>query len=431
MERNLLVCTGMLMMIIFTVTGIAGAAGQELDLEASVNLALENNRDVKVAEKDYAAADWRLRELKADKLPVVNLKHTDTRVKPNPSEALYQYLKYDPPETNYYNNQLTVSVPLYTGGQLEGLIKQADINRKVADLNLKKVKQQVKLEATVAYFNLLQANSLAKLNEETVNRLTNHLKNARGRFTTGVATKNDVLRSEVELANAKENLIKAQNDSDLAQANFNNIMGRPLTTAIAVKADLSYQKYDGSLAECTKRALQSRVEVLLAEQNCENAKSQVAIAKSGHFPTVSFVGTFDQNEDVFPGADNSNWSLSLICSWNFYDSGRTKFRINQATTLQDKAGELSLKAKETICLEVRQAYLSMQEADKRIHTGELALNLANDNFRLTQGRYNSGTGINLDVIDSQLALVQTKTRYINSLYDYNVSLARLQKACGD
>jgi outer membrane protein len=431
MKKMLLLLSGILITIVFSVGSIAVAAGQEFDLETSIQFAFENNRDVKIAIKDRETAYWRLQELRADKLPVLNLKHTDCHLKPNPYEPFYMAMYYDPPITDYFDNQLSLSLPLYTGGQLEGLIKQADINLQIADQNVLKTKQQTKLAATIAYYYLLQTNSLVKLSRETVDRLTAHLKNVKTRLAIGVVTKNDVLRTEVELSSAEENLIKAKNNYDLAMVTFNNVMGLSLDTEITVKEDLSYSKYEDSLENCTAQAMKNRPEAQQTDLNYQSAKSGVAIAKCGYLPNVVFVGAIDQKSDTFPGNDYTNWSLSLISSWNLYNSGQTKSRVNQATALQDKALEASFKAKDSICLEVRQAYLSLKEAEKRIQTCELALNEATEDFQLTLGRYNTGVGINLDVLDSQVALAQIRTRYINSLYDYNVSLAQLQKAIGN
>jgi outer membrane protein len=431
MKKKPLFLGGILLIVVFAFSCIVAAAGCEFDLATSIQLAFENNRDVKMAIKDRETAYWRLQELKANKLPVLNLKHTDSHLKPNPYEPFYMAMHYDPPITDYFDNQLSLSLPLYTGGQLEGLIKQADISLKIAEQNVVKTKQQTKLAATVAYYNLLQTNSLVKLNQETVERLAAHLKNVKTRLAIGVVTKNDVLRTEVELSSAEENLIKSKNNYDLAMANFNNVMGLPLDTEISVKEDLSYKAYEDSLESCTAQALKNRPEAQQTDFNYQSAKNGVAIAKSGYLPTVSFVGAIDQKSDTFPGNDYTNWSLSLISSWNLYNSGQTKSRVNQAVSLQDKALEASFKTKDTICLEVRQTYLSLKEAEKRIQTCELALNEATEDFQLTLGRYNTGVGINLDVLDSQVALAQIRTRYINSLYDYNVSLAQLQKAIGN
>ncbi|WP_207930771.1 TolC family protein [Hydrogenispora ethanolica] len=410
--------------------GMAVAAGTALNLEKSIELALKNNRAVKIAETEQEAAAGRLRELRAEKLPVINLTHSGSRLKPNPSEPAFQLLGVDPPVTDYFENKLTASLPLYTGGQLEGYIQQAELGVKNAGLNVTRIKQQVKLDATVAYYNLLQAKSLVKLSEETVERLAAHLKNVQARFNAELITKNDVLRSEVELADAEQSLIKARNGYDLALANLNYVMGIPLGTEIAVEENLSHGQWNQTLNASIEQALQKRPEVAQYDINYEVAKRGVAVAQGGYLPTVSLVGAVDRNDADFPGNDNGNWSVSLVASWDLYNSGRTKSRIDQAKASQDKARQASLQAREAIGLEVRQAYLNVNEAEQRIHASELALDKANEDYQLVRARYRAGLGTNLDVIDTQLALTLAKTNHINALYDYNISLAKLQKAMG-
>ncbi len=429
MEKKRMACAAVLIAAL-AVGDMAAAAGSGLSRDESIRLALENNQTVKIAEKDRAAAAGRLRELRAGKLPLVNLTHSDSRLKPNPSEPAYQLLGVDPPVTNYDDNKLAVSLPLYTGGQLEGYIAQAELGLKIADLNLTRAEQQVKLEATLAYYGVLQAKSLVQLNAETVERLTAHLRNVQARFKAELITENEVLRSEVELADAQQNLIKARNGYGLAAAELNFVMGVPLATEFAVQEDLSYVAFNQSLEACLAQALQNRPEVAQGDIQYEIARTGVAVAQGGYWPTVSFVGAVDRNDADFPGNDNHNWSLSLIASWDLYDSGRTKSRVDQAEALREKAREASMQAREAIQLEVRQAYLNRNEAEQRIHASELVLDKANEDFRLVQARYNAGLGTNLDVIDAQLALTMAKTNHINAWYDYDISLAKLQKAIG-
>lgn len=405
------------------------APEKEITLDDGIRLTLENNRDVKIALKDRENTYWRLQELKSNRYPVLDLTHTDTRVKPDPSDPVYRLIG-TPPETNHFDNKFTVSLPLYTGGQLGASIKQLEIYLKMADLNVNKAKQQAKLNVAAAYYNVLQAQSMVKLCEEAVAGLNAHLKNVKAFLDVGMVTKNNVLRTEVAVANAEENLIKAKNGYDLALANLNNTLGLPLDAAIAVKADLPYVKFGDSLEKCSEGAFKNRPEISLANLNCEIAQKGIDVAKSGYLPTVSLVGIAGWNDTEFPGAKNDNWSLNLVSSWKLNSGGQTKAQINQAVAAREKALEVAAQAKEGIALEVRQTFLSLKEAEKRMQTGQLTVNKANEDVQIVQVRYQAGIATNLDVIDAQLALTQAKTNYLNSLYDYNIGMAKLKKAIG-
>ena len=408
-----------------------GAAATDLTLADGVKLALENNRDVKIAAKDREAAYWKLREAKADRYPVLDLTHTDTRVKPDPSDPAYVLTGTTPPgATDYFDNKFTVSLPIYTGGQLGTTIEQLELNLKIADLNLNRIQQQTTLNATVAYFDVLHAQSMVQLCAETVDSFTAHLHNVQAFMDAGIVTKSDLLRTQVEVANAAENLIKAKNGYDLALANLNNILGLPLSSALNVKENLAYVQYDNSLENCTQSALEKRPEIAMANLNSEIAKKGIDLAKSGYWPTVSLVGIMDMNDTDFLGTKNNNWSVNLISSWKLNTGGQTQAKVSQARTSQEKAAEVAAQVQEGISLEVRQAYLSLKEAEQRMQTNRLVVDAANEDVRLNQLRYQAGMETNLNVIDAQLALTKAKTNYISSMYDYNVSMAKLQKAIG-
>jgi len=400
------------------------AAPVELSLDDSVAMALKNNSSIKVAEADREKADWAVSEAKAGKQPTVTFSHTDSHYKSDPSSSGVSVIR------DKFDNKLSLGVPLYTGGKLEGTIEQAKLSLKSADLAIEKSKQQVKLDATTGYFSILQARNLVKVNEQSVESLAAHLKNVQAQYAVGTVAKSDVLRSEVELANAQQNLIKAQNSYDLAISSFNNVIGLPLDTELSIKDDLKYEKYTLSLEDSITYGLANRPEAAQAQANIDVAKQGIKVAKSGSLPTVAFSGTTDWNDTDFPGADNNNWSLSLAASWNVFDSGLTKSKVKQAVAGLDKAQEQAKQQQDAIQLEVRQAYLNMKEAEKRIDTSKVAVDKGEEDFKIAQVRYSAGVGTNIDVLDAQVALLQAKTNYIQALYDYNTSKAKLDKAMG-
>ena len=260
--------------------------------------------------------------------------------------------------------------------------------------------------------------------------LAAHLKNVQAQYEVGTVAKSDVLRSEVELANAQQNLIKAQNTYELAVSSLNNVMGLSLDTELAIKEDLKYEKYSQSLKDSIGYAMVHRPEVIQADANIDAAQKDIQVAKSGYRPSLTFQGAQDWNKDKFPGDDNSNWSLSLIASWTAFDSGVTDAKVKQADAATEKAKQQAKQTRDSVQLEVRQNYLSMQEAEKRIDTSQVAVEKAEEDFKIAQVRYSAGVGTNIDVIDAQVALTQAKTNYIQAMYDYNTSRAKLDKAMG-
>lgn len=422
-----------------TATGFAATV--DLTLDDSIQLALKNNHTVKIAAADKSVAEGKLKEAKTGNQPTVDFTHTDTRSQTaaTTGSALlavppdsYKKITYPIPSMakENFDNKLSVTVPLYTGGKVEGLVGQADASLKSAILDVDKSKQQIKLDATTAYFGVLEARNIVDLDRESMDRLDAHLRNVQAQFDVGTVAKIDVLRSEVELANAEQTLIKAQNAYDLAVASLNNVLGLSLDTQLNLTDTLKYDAYTQSLADCIKYAVANRPEIGQAQLNIDAAKSGITVAKSGNKPTVAFSASEDWYKDEFPGADNNNWSMSLVASFNVFDSGATKAKISQADYTLTKSQEQLKQTSDTVQLDVRNAYLSLREAEKRISTSQVAVDKAEEDYKIAQVRYSSGVGTNLDVMDAQVALTQAKTNYTQALYDYNTSKADLDKAMG-
>lgn len=394
------------------------AAPVELTLSESIAAALQNNPTVKMAAADQEKAQWSIKEAEGAKLPSLSLGSSYT----NSGAGTFGDEGNDS-----WSNSLRLSWQLYSGGRTESQISQAKQGLTVANAGMEKTKQQLRLDTTVAYFSVLQARNAVRVNQETVDSLRQHLTNVQAKYDAGVVAKSDVLRSEVELANAEQNLTKAQNTYDGAVVSLNNLVGYAQDTELALKDELSETTDTRTLEECLQQALKNRPEIQQAEANVAIAREGKDIARSSNLPSVNLSGTNSWNDSFLPDDDN-RWSVGLSASWNIFDGNITKAKIRSADATWDKAAEQVRQTKDNVETEVRQAYLSVQEAYKRIDTTKTAVAKAEEDVNISQVKYNAGAGTNIEVMDAQLALTQAKTNYIQALYDFNVSKAKLDKA---
>ncbi len=401
------------------------AQAVELSLGDSIAMALKNNADILIAKSDREKTYWALKQARAGKGVSLGYTHSDSRYNTPPTRSWPEYVY-----TTAFDNEISLSVPVYSGGKLESQISQAELNLKVADLNIEATRQQLKLDVTTYYYNVLQCRNELKVSQETVGDLAAHLKNVQAQYDVGIVAKSDLLSSEVQLANAQDSLIKAENQYELAVATLNNAIRLPLDSELILKEDLSYEKYDVTLAACSRQALASRPEIAQYQTNIAIAREDVKIAQSGLKPSVTFAAAQDWYDDQLPGAKNSNWLVSLTLSMNVFDAGLTHAQISQAQYSLAKAREQARQNQDAILLEVREDYLSMREAEKRIETSRVAVNKAAEDVKIAEVRYNAGIGTNLDVIDAVLALNEAKMNYFEALYDYNIGKAKLDRAMG-
>lgn len=406
----------------FSVT--ASAASMELGLDESISLALQNNSSIKISDAERQQAVSQLKAAKGAKNFSIDYKHSDVRAKSQSS------LTGSWNETDNFSNTFTLSYPLYTGGRLENTVDQAEIGVDIADLSLESTRQNIKLNTTTGYYNILQCADVVMVSQETVDSLEEHLRNVRAQYAVGTVAKSDVLRSEVELADAQQSLISAQNSYDLAIANFNNVVGLPMDTDIQIKDELRYDVYSLDLSECIGYAAEYRADGLAADKAVESAKEGVSIARAGQRPQISASYEKGFADSDFVGDKDSGWTAGLVTNWNIFDGNVTRANIAAAEAAQLKAEETAKQTHDSIELEVRTAYLNMHEAEKRIKTAKVAVEKAQEDLKIAKVRYSAGVGTNIDVMDAQVALTTAQNNYIAALYDYNSGKAALDKAMG-
>ena len=331
---------------------------------------------------------------------------------------------------NSHSNGLTASLPIFTGGKLKGTIKQAKANYQYNQVGVQRTYNEMRSTVTDGYFTMLQADNMQKLSAESVARLEDHLKNVQAQYDVGVVAKADVLRSQVELADAKQTLIQAENSYQLAEASLNKIVGLPMDTNLKLDNLLVYNKYDKTMDDCLAYAAEHRPELMQAQYNVDAAKGALMVARSGHMPQVAASASQSWSDTNWPGDEKGNWGVGVNVSMNVFDTGVTLSKIHGAEADLKKAEETYRDTVNAVNLDVRSNYLGLREAEKRISTTKLAVEQADEDYRIAQLRYMSGVGTNTDVLDAQVALTQAKTNYTKALYDYNTSKTALETSIG-
>ena len=408
----------------------------ELSLEQAVNLALTNNPSGKIAVFDYEAAKGTLTATRSYRWPTIS--YTNKASWTNNGQY-YNQSNYgvDEKMIDTMSNTLAFNWILWSGNKIESQVSQAKLNLDSSQWGIALARQQLKYNATDGYYKVMAARDAVKLCEESVDRLKQYLRDVNLQFSVGVVAKVDVLRSEVSLAQAQENLINAQNTYDLAMANLNNIIGLPLTTFLKVAGDLSYTNYTEALEKCTDIALQQRPEISQSTDAAKSAQEAITIAKSGYLPTVAATYTNGNYNKTWPGFNSyidgystNNWAAYITPSWNILDSGLTAGSVKKAVESFRKAQQQLVQTLDTVRLDVQSTYLTLKSSEQSIVTSKASVGLAEEDYKIKVVRYKAGVGTNLDVLDAQEALTKAKNNYLQAMYNNNTYRAKLDKVMG-
>jgi outer membrane protein TolC len=256
-------------------------------------------------------------------------------------------------------------------------------------------------------------------------------------YDVGMTPLNDLLKAQVEVANARQELIEAQNDLDVAEANFNTLLRRPVTEPVKIEEILQYAGFKKSLQECLETAEANRLELQQADLQVDLAEKDVEIAKKDFYPSVNLNWTYYQEGtdwDAKGGAglysDSSGWNVKAVASWDLWQWGRTHYGVKERLSRLKQARHRKAEVLDRIHLEVTEAFLKTVESEKAIVTAEKAIEQARENFRITQERYKAQMAISLEVFDAQTLLSRAMTNYYSALYFFKIAKASLYRAMG-
>ena len=421
-----------LLSALFTVLLVPGAFAEgtmKIDLQTALDKAFVTHADIKKAEYSLDAARANYNAARENFGPQVTLSQSTSRggywqdqLNPVTGQLSKQI-------GNNYSSGVNLSVPIYNGG-LIAAEKRAKAAYQSSVLGEELAFIQLKQTVSNAYYTLLAAIDNEQVCKQSVAALEDHLKNVQAQYDVGVVAKVDLLRSEVELTSAQQDLIKAENRHSIAEARLNNMMGIAQDTRLDPVEELKYTAYEELLANCINHAMLHRLDLQQSRLQVKAAEAALNGAKAGWTPSVSGSVSNKWSNGHWPGDDNSNWGAGFNISMNIFDSGVTKSNVAAAKANLMTAKESYRQDTDNVELDVRNCYNTLREAEKRISTTQVAVAKAEEDYHIAQVRYEAGVGTNTDVLDAQVALHQARNNFNTSLYDYNLAKVALDTAMG-
>jgi outer membrane protein TolC len=267
--------------------------------------------------------------------------------------------------------------------------------------------------------------------QETVDKYQEHYTNVSQLYAAGSKAKIDVIRSQVELSDARQNLIKAENSYEVDLAELRNYLNIDRSEPLNLTTDFSYLAFDQDMNACLDYAYANRKDLQVDKNKLAQQEQAIKAAKAGYLPTLNLSMGLSDSQRFHPSSENSHTaSASLGLDWNIFDSGVTRAQVKSAETDRDIAKLTYQKDKENIDLAVREAYYNMREAEKRFNSTQDAVHQAEEDAFIAREKYRAGEGLMLDIIDAQEALSKAKLNHISAQYDYARYKATVENAMG-
>jgi outer membrane protein len=412
-----------------------------LSLAESVDLALNSSVLINAAKEGVRGAEAQKREAFTGFLPKLSTSYGYTRYDRDPYlifpglPPFVQAGTFTVGTKDNYNWIIEARQPLFAGGALLANYETSSIGADIARLDQAATVQDLVLEVKVAYFNILKAGRILDVARQSLEQLQAHRDTAQSFYDQGLIPRNDLLQAEVELANGRQFLLRAENGLELARSKFNTVLRRPINTPVEIEDILNDRPYEKSFDACIATALDNRPEIASFALRVEQAKRQVKVSQGEYYPNVNLVGNYTKFGDT-PGVSGSafryseSWYVMAVANWNFWEWGKTKNRVEAGQSRENQAAAFLANVRDQINLEVKNTFLLLHEAEKQVQVAAKAIEQAEENFRINTERYREQVGTSTEVIDAQTLLTKARSDRHNALGDFNISHARLERAMG-
>jgi len=413
---------------------------RHLTLDESLKIGLENSKTLHSSKLKIISAEAQLSQANAAGLPSLSLGATYTRlssVEPyNITIPNLGSFTVSPSILDNYVAKASLQQPIFTRFKISSNSEIAKNNSLAAKQDYSKDEQDVIYNIKNAYWSLFLAGKVKDAIDENVQQMKAHLEDIQNFFKQGLATKNEVLKVEVQLSEAQLSQIDARNSVKIATVNFDNVINIPLTTEIEVQKDAKVENENiEDLDQLIDKAMKNRPDLKSLQYKLNASKDGITLAQSGWYPQVVLAGEYDYekpNSRILPVENkfNGTWAINVGLTYTLWDWGITKAQTTQAESQYEETKDSYGTLKDAVTLDVTQNYYNLVKAKEKVLVTEQTVSQAEENYRVTDDKFKQGLTLNSELIDAEVALVQAKTNYAQSIADYELAKAQIERSTG-
>jgi len=345
-----------------------------------------------------------------------------------------------PDVPNNYQSRLELRWPIYTGGRTDALERAARAEADAVGADVQAAQGDLRLEVSRAYWAVVTASASLAVLEQGITRTQAHVTEVSQRYSAGLVPPNDVSSATAQDARARVLAIEARTQRDVSMAELARLIGvapdqliEP--TANLARATTTLTDQPLAIGPLVESALETRQERRALQQRVAAANAQRAAAAAGRLPTIQVLGGADYarpNPKIFPREDRfqNSWDAGVGISWPLFDGGRTAAEVAQAAAMTRAASERLADFDSQLSVEVRQRVLEIESAVAAVTAANSGVTAAADARRVVGERYQAGVIAEIDVLDTEYALLQAQLDLTRAQAAVRLAEAHLTRALG-
>jgi len=409
----------------------------ELNLDRSIELALEYNHDLKLAKLGKLKADEQVDEAWGSSVfpKISGSANYNRAIKRGIITIETPVFSGSFPQGT--ENTLTIGAtleqPLFTGAIFLAVRiaeTYAEVQEKFVDASTSEVIVNVKK----AYYSVLLSKEVLELAKQNLTLAEDNLKNTESMFNAGVVPEYDYVRAKVQMQNLIPELQAAENSYKLSHNLLKLVTGIDLSEELVINDSLSLKEISITEREMIFNQLTTRNHSLKQlELQMKLQDDAVSYEFTKHFPELYFTGNWQtQAQENDPRSFNRwRYNNSVYVGFNLkipiFDGFQTTSKVEQAKIDLNRAKEEYDKITEVLKNNLEQVLLSIDETQKRLISYEATIGEAQLAYDIALKRYSSGIGTQLETIDAMVSLTRARVNYYNAIYEYNILNAQLDQ----
>lgn len=419
-------------LILFLIFGILGFSSDFLTLNECIRIAIKNNLNIGIS-KDLIEKSFYEKEIsKTYFYPRLTTSFNYTYLGDNEPVSFGNFPPLKFTEDNIYNLKLTLTYPVFTGKRIQTQYEISKRKYETSKIEYEKQISDLILNVKKSYFEILKAMKFLDTSKKYKENIERHLDNAKKMFKQGIVTKLDILKTELALKEAETKIIESINYLDLTKANLNFILNRPIDSDFEIEDIFEIKEDKKDYQFWKENALQKRPEIKQMEEILAIYRENIKMEKSNLYPQISFFLNYNLERGSQSSLNqwDTNWNTGILISYDIWNAGETKNKIKKAEIEKNKVEKELQLLKNSIELEVKNAYLNFLLAEEKIEKLKKQIEVAEENLRVAELLYNEGLATTLDVLDANTSLINAYNDYYSAVYDYKMSYSNLEKVSG-
>lgn len=407
------------------------------DMRQCVDTALAKNAQVLMADDDIDAAKAKIGQAQSGRLPQVKVQEVLTHidglkgVQVSGLIGLFVGNSFSSltGKKDERRDVLSISQVLFAGGQIQAAIKASEFLAQSKEWAKQAKLHDLEFQVKQAYYDCLLARAMVRVADESVSTFKRHLGDAQQMLDVGLISNFEVLRAKTEVGARETDLVAASNAARLTLINLRRLLALPENTEISLVGKMDWTPIADPQDKLVAEALDTRPELKALGEGLAAADQNIKRTKGSFLPSAAASATY-QNVDGGGISQPDGWTFSVGGEWQVYAGGKRHYDVAEAKAQRNSIEHQMEDVKRLVELDVRAAYIQVEDAAARVKKEKGTVELAREGRRLAELRFEEGVGTQTETLDAALALSSGETALVKAIHDYAVAVAAVDKAAG-